>query len=268
MTPTDIEPVLPHVPAGIPCGDLTEPDERMAFAERLALIYAAAVPFANIVTVDHLSRVKPDDQLIVRVKATTTAEQAHAIAKQLSESLPCGVTVMSEDVALHEFSQTFKLPAAKELQACDSAPRGRSEAAEGSEGTTGPRKRSEGHTEVETDHWHFGARPWCDGCLAILPNPNPQPSMRTSIEATRASDHRDPHEVLDGDTWLVRGRRAVIVASNDWPPPAKGTHESDLGRHMPLVAFNTMMPWEQNSDGFRKHGWQEYATAQDWSRSA
>lgn len=34
MTPTidDIEAALPHVPAGLHCGDLTEPDERRAFA--------------------------------------------------------------------------------------------------------------------------------------------------------------------------------------------------------------------------------------------
>lgn len=34
MTPTidDIEAALPHVPAGLHCGDLTEPGERRAFA--------------------------------------------------------------------------------------------------------------------------------------------------------------------------------------------------------------------------------------------
>jgi hypothetical protein len=48
---------------------------------------------------------------------------------------------------------------------------------------------------------------------------------------------RSPHEPRHGDTWTHRPCpvtdrvvvRAVIVASNDWEPPAKGSHESDVG---------------------------------------
>ena len=42
MTPEQIERVLPNVPAGITSGDLTEPDDRVEFARRLAAIYAEA----------------------------------------------------------------------------------------------------------------------------------------------------------------------------------------------------------------------------------
>lgn len=30
---------------------------------------------------------------------------------------------------------------------------------------------------------------------------------------------RDPHDIRHGDTWEVRDGRAVVVGSNDWPPP-------------------------------------------------
>lgn len=53
-----------------------------------------------------------------------------------------------------------------------------------------------------------------------------------------------------------------------WPPPAKGTHESDLGRNRPHVAFNTSIRWETNSAGHRKHGWMEFYRAGNWSRRA
>jgi len=43
VTLTDaIERALPRIPAGIVSGDLTDDDDRHAFAERLALIYSAA----------------------------------------------------------------------------------------------------------------------------------------------------------------------------------------------------------------------------------
>ena len=55
------------------------------------------------------------------------------------------------------------------------------------------------------------------------------PSVHVSDEQGSEGTHgprepenttRDPHGVLDGDTWgVLRCRRAVIVGSNDWPPP-------------------------------------------------
>ena len=42
MTPEQIERVLPSVPAGITSGDMTDHDDRVEFARRLAAIYAEA----------------------------------------------------------------------------------------------------------------------------------------------------------------------------------------------------------------------------------
>jgi hypothetical protein len=58
-----------------------------------------------------------------------------------------------------------------------------------------------------------------------------------------------PHH---GDRWENRNGRAVVVASNDWPPPAPGTHESDL-------RFTVPQGWDLWHTG------KQYADARRWS---
>lgn len=68
-----------------------------------------------------------------------------------------------------------------------------------------------------------------------------------------------------GYTWEVRDGRATIVASNDWPAPAKGTHESDLDHigpeQYPVVGGQRLEDTPENWG----HEWNEYGTAKDWS---
>lgn len=76
---------------------------------------------------------------------------------------------------------------------------------------------------------------------------------RLMLLYTAAGTHRAPNDIRHGDTWEVRDGRAVIVAPNDWGPPRKGTHESDLGVCAPFL-----------DDIERPDG---YLVASDWSRT-
>lgn len=109
----------------------------------------------------------------------------------------------------------------------------------------------------------------CDSGLdAVLPAGNPESGPEVPRNETRtysASEHRDPHEVLDGDTWLVRNGRAVIVGSNDWPAPAKRTHESHLGYDWTSQGSSMLDPCDDDVNG--RGGWKEYCHAADWSRT-
>lgn len=80
---------------------------------------------------------------------------------------------------------------------------------------------------------------------------------------------RHPHAIRHGDTWEVRNGRATVTGSNDWPPPAKGTHESDLFGREHFVGGTryvgtTLTP---NVHGEFAGGVHEYEAAEAWSRT-
>lgn len=65
-----------------------------------------------------------------------------------------------------------------------------------------------------------------------------------------------------GDRWETRDGMAVVVASNDWPPPQPGTHESDLlDRRGAWPAYDLTQTAERYSVYFHEH-----AKALRWSR--
>lgn len=74
-------------------------------------------------------------------------------------------------------------------------------------------------------------------------------------------DHRDPHDIRHGDTWTIRNNRATIIGSNDWPPPAKGTHESDL-----MLTNHTIIDYGPPIEGLPGTGPDDvYTAALAWS---
>jgi hypothetical protein len=69
---------------------------------------------------------------------------------------------------------------------------------------------------------------------------------------------------------LVRNGRLAVVASNDFPPPAKGTHESDLPHLSPyvyggktIVAGRAHDVWDDEA----LYEPAEWIVARDWSRA-
>lgn len=73
---------------------------------------------------------------------------------------------------------------------------------------------------------------------------------------------REGWKIRRKDRWETRNGRAVVVASNDWPPPQPGTHESDLlDRRGAWPAYDLTQTAERYSVYFHEH-----AKALRWSR--
>ena len=123
----------------------------------------------------------------------------------------------------------------------------------GSDGTHGPR-------EPEIDAEPFELTKALKACHAT---PNPQPEFRTDpvLEA-----------LLDEEEAIARGDRtahmsARVVASNDWPPPAKGTHESDLLERGDIDCQAPCIKHNKHHDCDGVGGVEEWDAANEWSCS-
>ena len=80
------------------------------------------------------------------------------------------------------------------------------------------------------------------------------------------TDDRATYGPRHGDRWEVRDGKAVVVASNDWPPPTWDMHESELGPRWPLyVRGDTWIDYTvKNRDGNIRGGWYEWRLCRDW----
>lgn len=196
-TPEQLAAVLPRCSAGLDGGDWTDDDERLAWATKV-------LPWVE-------EAVGVDWGLIVRA-VQIAAETRCVELNSYTEPGECASDFQGRLDDLHV--------RIAELQRRDSAP-------------DSPESDETGR-EVSDDHPN---RP------ADTQSPDPElealldeqwRNTWAKIDAVHDAcqtldDDRRRYGPRHGDTWTVRNGRAVVVGSNDWPSPRKGTHESDLG---------------------------------------